>query len=212
MDTVAEVFPTVAFGRGLLLGLAVAAPVGPMSLLCMRQTLARGFLAGLVAGLGVATADAVYGAVAALGLVAVADLLLGHQPWLRFAGGTAMIYIGIEAARTRPAAGREIDSGLGLAGAYAATFALTLMNPSTILSFAALFAGLGLGAGESEAAALVALVTGVFLGSALWWLLVTGSIAAARRRISLRVQRIVNIAAGLTLVLFGLAAIASTLL
>jgi threonine/homoserine/homoserine lactone efflux protein len=204
--------PFVALGRGLLLGLAVAAPVGPMSLLCMRQTLARGFLAGLVAGLGVATADAVYGAIAALGLVAVTDVLIGQQPWLRVVGGAAMVYLGIGAARTRPAAAREAGlGGMGLARSYAATFGLTLMNPSTIVSFAALFAGLGLGAGESEAAAPVALVAGVFLGSALWWLLVTGGIGLARSRVSLRVQHVINVAAGGALIVFGALAIGSVL-
>lgn len=212
IDSVAEVFPSVAFGRGLLLGLAVAAPVGPMSLLCMRLTLARGFLAGLAAGLGVATADAVYGTVAALGLMTIADVLLGHQPWLRLVGGAAMIWLGIGAARTRPGAAREIDSRLGLTGAYAATFALTLMNPATIISFAALFAGVGLGAGPSEAGAPMALVAGVFVGSALWWLLVTGGIATVRQRISLRVQRIVNVVSGLALIVFGLLALGSVAL
>jgi threonine/homoserine/homoserine lactone efflux protein len=203
-------FPVGALGRGILLGLAVAAPVGPMSLLCMRQTLARGFRAGLVAGLGVATADAVYGMVAAFGLVAITDVLVGQQSWLRILGGAAMIYLGIGAARTGPGTARELGArGIGLARSYAATFGLTLMNPSTILSFVGLFAGLGLGAGESEAGAPLALVAGVFLGSAIWWLLVTGTIAAARTRVSLRVQRLINVAAGLALVVFGVIAVGS---
>ena len=206
-------FPVVALGRGILLGLAVAAPVGPMSLLCMQQTLARGFLAGFVAGLGVATADAVYGTVAALGLVAVTDVLVGQQTWLRLLGGVAMIYLGVGAARARPATAKEAGvGGMGVARSYAATFGLTLMNPSTILSFVALFAGLGLGAGETEAAAPLALVAGVFAGSAQWWLLVTGGIAFARSRVSLRVQRIINVAAGLALIVFGVLAIGSVLL
>src|SRR5215207_8799315 len=117
------------FVRGLALGLAVAAPVGPMSLLCMRQTLARGFLAGMASGLGVATADGVYGAVAAFGLVAITDVLIGQQPWLRMIGGAAMIYLGIGAMRTRPAEAAVVVGGSGLARPYAATFALTMMNP-----------------------------------------------------------------------------------
>jgi threonine/homoserine/homoserine lactone efflux protein len=202
------------FVRGLALGLAVAAPVGPMSLLCMRQTLARGFLAGLASGLGIATADGVYGAVAAFGLVAITDVLIGQQPWLRLVGGLAMIWLGIGALRTRPAVAATTGSSAsgGLGRAYGGTFALTMMNPSTILSFAALFAGLGLAGGGglgSVGGVLVplALVLGVFLGSAGWWLVVTGGISVARTRISPRVQRIVNAAAGLVLIGFGLAAI-----
>src|SRR3954454_1521323 len=89
------------FVRGLALGLAVAAPVGPMSLLCMRQTLSRGFLAGLASGLGIATADRVYGAVAAFRLRGITAILIGQQPWLRLIGGLAMIWIGIGVVRTR---------------------------------------------------------------------------------------------------------------
>jgi threonine/homoserine/homoserine lactone efflux protein len=199
------------FARGLALGLAVAAPVGPMSLLCMRQTLARGFFAGLVSGLGIATADGVYGAVAAFGLVAITDLLIGQQSWLRLVGGVVMVYLGVGALRTRAAEGATVDGGSGLARSYLGTFALTLMNPSTILSFVALFAGLGLGGvgGESDASAAIAIVAGVFLGSTLWWLMVTGGIAVARARVSARVQRSINLVAGLALIGFGLLAIAS---
>src|SRR5215212_5348020 len=139
------------FVRGLALGLALAAPVGPMSLLCMRQTLARGFLAGMASGLGIATADGVYGAIAAFGLVAVTDILVGQQPWLRVIGGLTMLWLGIGAMRTRPSAGvAGNDSDGSLARTYTGTFALTMTNPSTILSFAALFAGLGLGASRGD--------------------------------------------------------------
>ena len=202
------------FVRGLALGLAVAAPVGPMSLLCMRQTLSRGFLAGMASGLGVATADGVYGAIAAFGLVAITDVLIGQQPWLRVFGGLAMAYLGLGAMRTRPAETAGVASGSGLARSYAATFALTMMNPSTILSFAALFTGLGLGGGGDARDAMTApfIVGGVFVGSALWWLVVTGGLSLARTRLSPRVQRTINVAAGLVLIGFGLAAIGSVLL
>jgi threonine/homoserine/homoserine lactone efflux protein len=202
------------FARGLALGLAVAAPVGPMSLLCMRQTLARGFFAGMASGLGVATADGVYGAVAAFGLVAITDALIGQQPWLRVVGGAAMAYLGIGAMRTRMAETAGVAGGGGLARSYASTFALTMMNPSTILSFAALFAGLGLG-GDSSADRDVMtaplIVAGVFVGSAVWWLVVTGSLSMMRTRLSPRMQRGINVVAGLVLVGFGLAAISSVL-
>ena len=91
------------FLRGLALGIVVAAPVGPMSLLCMRRTLAGGFSAGILSGLGIATADGIYSAVAAFGLVAVSDLLVGQQRWLRLLGGLTLIYLGVSALRSRPA-------------------------------------------------------------------------------------------------------------
>jgi len=197
------------FVRGLALGLAVAAPVGPMSLLCMRRTVARGFPAGFLSGLGVAAADAIYGAVAAFGLVAVTGLLVGHGPWLRLVGAAVLLHLGVSALRARPDVAATEAGAFGLAGMFASTLALTLANPSTILSFAALFAGLGLGADEGNASAATAMVVGVFLGSALWWLVVTGSIWLVRRRVTPTLVRGVNVVAGLALVGFALVAAAS---
>jgi threonine/homoserine/homoserine lactone efflux protein len=199
------------FARGLALGLAVAAPVGPMSLLCMRQTLERGFLAGMVSGLGVATADGLYGAVAAFGLVAITEVLIGQHAWLRVIGGLVMVYLGVGAMRSRPAEAKSVANSGGLARSYAGTFGLTMMNPSTILSFAALFAGLGLGGTDWDGSTAVMLVAGVFVGSTLWWLAITGGLSLARSRLSTRVQHALNVAAGLVLVGFGLLAIWSVL-
>lgn len=199
------------FARGLALGLAVAAPIGPMSLLCMRRTLASGFRAGFVSGLGVASADAVFGTIAALGLVAVTDFLVGQQPWLRVLGGLMIAWLGLGAIRTPPSRATDGASG-GLAQGFASMFLLTLANPATILSFVALFAGVGVGDRGPEVGAPLLLVPGVFLGSALWWLVLTGSISRARTRLSVRVQRIINLAAGSALVAFGVTATLSVLL
>ena len=146
--------------RGLALGIAVAAPVGPMSLLCMRRTLAGGFAAGSVSGLGVATADAIYGAIAAFGLVAVASILVDQAAWLRLVGAAVLLHLGVTAPRARPATAATDANARGLVSMYVSTLGLTLANPTTILSFGALFAGLGLGgdAGESSAAPAMALV------------------------------------------------------
>jgi threonine/homoserine/homoserine lactone efflux protein len=200
-----------SFARGLALGVAVAAPVGPMSLLCMRRTLAGGFRPGLLSGLGVATADALYGAGAAFGLVAITGLLVGQLPWLRLVGGAVLIWMGATTLRTRPVAAPAADADAASAGMYVSTLALTLTNPTTILSFAALFAGLGLGGSEDDPTAAPAMVLGVFLGSALWWLILTGGIAIARRRLATRLLRSVNALSGLALLGFGLAALASPL-
>jgi len=200
-----------AFARGLVLGVAMAAPVGPMSLLCMRRTLAGGFPAGFVSGLGVASADAVYGAIAAFGLVAVTDVLVGQQPWLRLVGGAFIAYLGLKTLRARPT---EAAPGVGsgrLAGLYASIFALTMTNPATIVMFMALFAGLGLGAGAGGLATPLAMVVGVFAGSALWWLLLTGGVALARGRLSERLVRAVNVVSGVALVGFGVIAAGSVL-
>ncbi len=138
------------FLRGLTLGLAIAAPVGPVGVLCIRRTLAEGRLAGLVSGLGAATADACYGLVAAFGLTFVSSRLIDWQDAIRLVGGLFLLYLG---ARTlaapvadQPAAGLAVQPAQrGLLANYTSTLVVTLTNPMTILAFAAVFAGLGEG-------------------------------------------------------------------
>jgi threonine/homoserine/homoserine lactone efflux protein len=220
------------FLKGLIIGFSIAAPVGPIGVLCIRRTLADGRAAGLVSGLGAATADAVYGAVAGFGLTFVSSLLIGHQVWLRVAGGAFLLYLGVRtfsATQTTEtsAAERPSRTGAGLLRAYASTFLLTLTNPMTILSFAAIFAGLGLAnvAGSYGAAGgyttaggygvagsyttAGALVAGVFLGSAAWWLVLSSSAGAARSRIGPSGMRWINRLSGCIIAAFGLAALFS---
>jgi hypothetical protein len=134
------------FLRGLIIGLSIAAPVGPIGVLCIRRTLSDGRAIGFASGLGAATADAVYGAVAAFGLSLVTNALVEQRVWLQAGGGVFLCYLGVRTwmAVPRAASGASAD-GRGLAAAWASTFALTLTNPTTIISFAAIFAGLGLG-------------------------------------------------------------------
>lgn len=196
------------FLRGLLIGLSVAAPVGPMGVLCIRRTLAEGRLAGLITGLGVATADGIYAGIAGFGLSVVAALLLGGQEWIRGIGGLFLCYLGIRTARTSPAEkAADAASGRTLLRMYASALALTLTNPATILSFIAIFAGLG-GGGRGGGNATL-LVIGVLAGSAIWWLLLSTGVAALRGRITPRMLRWINRLSGAVLVLFGLLAIAS---
>ena len=202
--------------RGLALGFAIAAPVGPIGVLCIRRTLADGRLIGFVSGLGAATADAFYGAVAAFGLTVVADLLAGQRIWVRLFGGVFLCVLGLRTLLRRPMARpTRTTTGVrrGIAGAYGSTLALTLTNPATILSFAAIFAGLGVGAASAGSASGYAgaglLVLGVFLGSALWWLILSGGVGLLRARFDARAMRAVNIGSGLMLLGFAALALAS---
>lgn len=200
------------FLRGLIIGFSIAAPVGPIGVLCIRRTLADGRAPGLVSGLGAASADAVYGTIAAFGLTFISALLVGGQFWLSLIGGLFLLYLGITTFRARPAEQAAQASGRGLIGAYVSTFALTLTNPATILSFVAVFAGLGLAAdtnGDYWAAAL--LVLGVFTGSALWWLLLSGGVSLFRARFDGRAMAWVNRISGAIIGLFGIAALGSLL-
>jgi threonine/homoserine/homoserine lactone efflux protein len=194
------------FPRGLLIGLAIAAPVGPIGVLCIRRSLTDGRAVGLATGLGAATADAFYAALAALGLTALGQALSDHADWIRIVGGLALCYLGIRTLRSSPVALGEATPGRAqLAGAYATTVGLTLANPATILSFAAVFAGLGAAQGNGAAASL--LVLGVFLGSALWWLFLSNGVGLLRGRLGPAGLRWVNVGSGAILCGFGAVAL-----
>lgn len=196
--------------QGLFIGLAIAAPVGPIGILCIRRTLVDGPRSGLISGLGAASADAVYGCLAAFGATLLTAWLIEHQFWIRLAGSFFLAYIGWRILTARPAAlpatAPAVLAGAGthgsLSGAYGTTFALTLTNPLTILSFTAVFASAGVIATGSTAGALL-LVLGVFLGSALWWATLSGSVAVLRSRINAPTLRRINRTAGLIILGFS---------
>ena len=193
--------------RGLLIGFSIAAPVGPIGLLCIRRTLADGRAVGLLSGLGAATADALYGAVAGFGLTFVAEFLAEQRAWLRLVGGLFLLYLGLRTFLAGPAERAAAARGFGLLGAYASTFALTLTNPTTILSFAAIFAGLGVAGASAGYHSAGLLVLGVLLGSALWWLLLSGGVGFFRDRVTPRALRWVNRLSGAMIMAFGVVAL-----
>jgi len=197
------------FLRGLAIGFAIAAPVGPIGVLCIQRTLALGGGAGLVTGLGAAAADGVYGAVAGFGLTAVSERLIAQRGWIAPAGGVFLCLLGL---RTVFAATGESARAPGrtasLSGAFGSTFVLTLANPATILSFVAVFAGLGIADTGGRYLPATALIAGVFIGSAAWWLLLTGGVGLMRARLAGGSgARWINRVAGLVLFGFGVAAL-----
>ncbi len=212
------------FLRGLVLGFTIAAAVGPISLLCIRRTLAEGRTIGFASGLGVATADATYGAVAAFGLTAVTDILVDWRRALGLVGGAFLLWVAWRTfgavpgvAATGPGIAADAAEGAGasgrprrgLAGAFLSTLGLTLTNPMTILSFAALFVGLGVTAGDAAGATVLTL--GVFAGSGAWWVVLVGAVGALRSRITPAWLRRVNLASGLLIGAFAVVAIWSSL-
>ena len=169
--------------KGVLMGLAIAAPVGPIALLCIRRSLAQGRWIGLLTGLGAASADGLYGAIAAFGLSALSDLLVQNTHYLQTFGGLFLVYLGLTTFLAKPTAASNdltADQPSSLVGAYASTLALTLTNPATILSFIAIFAGLGIT--QTNYLRSVTLVFGVFTGSAVWWLVLVSGVIYLRNR------------------------------
>ncbi len=196
--------------RGVLIGFAIAAPVGPIGLLCIQRTLQDGRKFGFVSGLGAASADGIYGAIAGFGLTFVSGFLVAQQMWLALIGGLFLCYLGVRTFLSEPAAKAVYARRGSLFKAYAATFLLTLTNPITILSFIAIFAGLGLAAAENNYLEAVSLVVGVFLGSVSWWLLLSGGVSLFRGAFTPARLRGVNVLAGVILMGFGLLAVGST--
>lgn len=204
----------IFFFKGLVIGFAIAAPVGPIGVLCIRRTLADGRLIGFLSGLGAASADMFYGAVAAFGLTAVQSILIGGQFWLHLLGGLFLIYLGIRTFFARSYAQSKPTEQTGAAetkrgwlSAYLSTLGLTLTNPATIISFTVIFAGLRLTETHGNYLSAGLLATGVFLGSAAWWLTLSGIVGLFREKFTPAWMVWVNRLAGTIILGFGLAAL-----
>ncbi len=198
--------------RGFALGFAIAASPGPIFFLCLRRSLVRGWRVGFLSGLGVATADGFYAAIAVFGVAALTTLLVGGARWLALVGGAALIVLGLRSIIERPPPAQEQapTTARGMAWAYASTLGLTITNPATIISFAALAAALGAGlSGGLVRPSLV--VVGVFAGSATWWALLAAMAALLRARVTPGVARTIGIVSGLAIAGLGALAIVSAL-
>lgn len=195
-----------------MLGFSIAAPVGQIGVLCIRRTLADGRSFGLASGLGAATADMMYGGVAAFGLTFVSGLLLSQQVWLRLLGGLFLCYLGVRTFVSMPPEQGAARPNRGLMGAYTSTLLLTLANPTTILSFTAVFAGFGIAGEVRDYGSSALLVLGVFLGSACWWLILSGVVGMLRSRVSRHGLVWVNRASGATIAGMGVVSLGSLFL
>lgn len=196
------------FARSLLLGLAIAAPLGPIGALCINRTLERGFWAGVAGGLGTAFADAIYASLAAIGFSTFAVALAVIDSPLKLLGGLFMLWLGWKSMMPKPPRAAAEVGARDLFGTIAATFVLTITNPMTILAFAAMFAALGLTDTPGAFNAAI-VVTGVFAGSLLWWFVLSGGVVIARRRLPPEFSKWVSRLSGLVLIGFGLYSLGS---
>jgi len=199
------------FLKGLIVGLSIAVPVGPIGVLCIRRTLAKSRMIGFLSGLGAATADAFYGAIAGFGLTILSNFLIGQKLWLHLIGGGLLCLLGVKTFLSRPAEEGSCIEGSSLWNAYLSTFFLTLTNPMTLLFFAAVFAGLGIGSERHHYVAAGILVSGVFIGSAMWWLILIGFTGILRGLFNSERQQWLNRISGLIIIGFALYAFLSLL-
>lgn len=190
--------------KGLIIGFAIAAPVGPIGVLCIQRSLHDGFKIGLMTGLGAALADGTYGLIAGFGLTALSSLLITHKYWIQVVGGLFLLYLGIKLFFTAPREKSAGKSDKSSWHAFGTTYFLTLANPATILSFVAVFAGLGLGTINPSYFDAIILVVGITIGSGMWWLLLSSGVAfMLHHRLNATMMRGINRFSGIIIFLFG---------
>jgi len=197
----------LVFLKGLVAGLFIAAPVGPVAVLCVKRAMYFGAAGGLAAGLGAALADAVFGALVGFGVAAVSGWLLAHEEWIRGIGGIILVALGIHLFFSRSQGADRNVSSAGLLGTFVTTFMLTLTNPITILSFLTVFASLGLASANLDYALAGILVAGVFIGSGAWWLAISAIVVFARGRIGFEWMPVIKRWSGVLIVGFGIYAL-----
>jgi len=200
----------IFFLKGIAIGFAMAVPVGPIGILCIRKTLTEGRLRGMVIGLGAATADLFYASVAAFGLTFISDTLVSQRFWIRLVGGALLLFLGIRIFRTLPKDPKiRINNG-GVLRSYLTTVFLTLTNPVTIFAFLAVFAALGLDS-ELKYVSAAILVAGVFIGSCLWFLILSSGTILFKNKLDLDGLRWVNKIAGILIIISSLIVFGSLL-
>jgi len=192
------------FFKGLVVGFLIATPVGPIGLLCIQRTLSEGKIHGLVSGLGAATADAIFGLIAALGLTFISNFLVEEQLWLRLFGGLFLCYLGVRTFLSKPTGQTSSADVPSHISNYGSTFLLAFTNPITILVFAALFAGLGVVGPGAHYFSVGLSVAGVFIGSALWWFILCGTVGILHGKISYGILTGLNRISGIIITVFGL--------
>ncbi len=200
----------ILFIKGIVAGFIIAAPVGPVGILCIQRTLSKGLMIGLAAGFGGAVADTIFGAVAAFGLTFIADFLVRHETWMRLGGGVLLLVLGVHGCLKQVEVAAAPPSVRGAAGDTVSAFILTITNPMTILTFSPIFLAVGAVVAQNDRPAAWTLILGVFAGSCLWWLILCALAEVFRRRInSARIAIIHRISAGFIL-FFGIVVLLST--
>ncbi|MGD6963557.1 LysE family translocator [Fictibacillus phosphorivorans] len=192
------------FIKGLIMGISISAPVGPIGVLCMQRTLTQGRVVGIVSGLGATCADVIYGLIAGLGLTMVSQFIMSQQSWIQLIGRVFLLYLGLKISTSKaiPVDGTPQKSSR-LTSAFFTTFLQTLTNPMTILSFAAIFAGLGIVNTHTSSISSITLIVGLFCGSAGWWLFLTFTVSIMSKRMNQKHMVMINVISGIIIGLFG---------
>lgn len=192
---------------GMIIGFSIAAPIGPIGLLCIRKTLQFGRLSGFISGVGAAMASMLYGAIAAFGLTVIMNFFLCSQFWLHLLGGIILIYLGVTIGLSNPPENGKMIHEANLLKDFVSTFFLNLTNPLTIFSYLAVFAGLGVVNTQGDYGHAICMVLGVFLGATLWWFILSEIVSLFRRKLSQNALIWINRLAGMLIAVFGIVAL-----
>ncbi len=195
--------------KGIVIGFSLAAPIGPVGIMCIRRTLTHGHLRGFVSGLGAASADAVYALVAAFGITLISNFILQHEYAIRLVGGILLILLGVRTLAKQPAEKNGKNGLNGHASAYVTMFFLTFTNPMTLFAFLVVFAGMGAGSVVGDTLKASFLVAGVFLGSALWFVFITTAVHVYKEKFKIWGLKAVNLIAGLFILICGIVILVS---
>jgi len=196
--------------EAITIGFLIALPVGPIGVLCINRSIAGGFRSGLITGLGAASADAIYGLIAVLGITTITTFLIGAGGYIKLIGGVLLCYLAINILidinkKNNRAKAKQYSSY------YISSLILTLTNPATIIAFTAIFAALGLGYQYKGITSAILMVTGVFIGSLLWWIILSGGVSVFRKKINDRFRQFIGLISGSLIFIFGLSCIISTI-
>jgi len=195
--------------KGAIIGFSLAAPIGPVGMMCIRRTLTHGHLRGFVSGLGAATADSVYAIVAAFGITLISNFIVQQEYWIRLVGGILLVALGLRTLLVHPVE-KDGKNGLnGHASAYVTMFLLTFTNPMTLFAFAVVFAGIGAGSAVGDTLTASFLVAGVFSGSALWFLVITTAVHFYKDKFKLWGLKVINVIAGSFILICGIVVLAT---
>ena len=190
--------------KGILLGFSIAAPVGPVGILCINRTINKGFISGLMTGLGAATADLIYGLIAGLGFTIISNFLINQKLWIQLIGIIFLFFIGVRLLfKERSEFEIKMVESKGLITDYLTTFFLTITNPLTIIFFLTILAGFGVSNAYNKQLATILLIIGVFLGSGVWWLLLSSLTHKLKGKINHQILKKINIFSGLIIITLG---------
>lgn len=191
------------FIQGIIIGLTLAVPVGPIALICIQRTLTDGRFHGIFSGIGVATADSFYAAVTVLGLTMISDVIVTHQVLFRFLAGIVLIFVGVRVFMSLPSCISTKTVHETYFKDYLSMVGIAIANPLTLVFFLIVLPGFGVVINSTAFLSAAEFIAGVFFGSTAWWILLCGTVGSMRSRFSVKTLGLINRISGVLISVCG---------